>query len=460
MMPIAKTMAESNEAYYLEHGRYSEDPTELIVQGKDTEQEPYPDGTTILMYSNEDDLSFVRTENTSIPNARYVVYQKHSKNFADTTWCEAGDERAEAMCVALGGVIPDGVSGNSGMDADWTAYLLSGQVGDGDSFAEAGTNSGTDTPAATCNEADKPSDISPTQTNPATGTATCVNGHWKYQWTGGKVYGTHYESWTTVCTGDPAYECAGAEFKGYFNQCDATQEGGCASSTFSGRALCKGDAVDGCAESTFSGKYSTCEGNAANSCVDSTFSGDYSKCEGNAAYACTGSTFSGDHSKCEGNAAYACTGSTFTGMTSVCRGNVTNGCANITFSEDGVDCYGTAANGCAGSVFSGKESRCIAYADNGCAGTEIQAGTYCLSDTAHGCDGAKYGANPDKDPNLIGSCSGGVYGGKCPTGVPLTGDWNDSTGSYDISGWKGDCCNPAYMVSGTCPSGIAVCPTN
>jgi len=146
MMPIARAMANSNEAYYLEHGRYSEDPTELIVQGKDTEQEPYPDGTSILMYSSEDDLSFVRTENASIPNARYVVYQKHSKNFADTTWCEAADEQAESMCIALGGIIPDGLEGNSGSDADWTAYLLSGEAVGSFAGSGEGSNSGSTTP--------------------------------------------------------------------------------------------------------------------------------------------------------------------------------------------------------------------------------------------------------------------------------------------------------------------------
>ena len=98
MMPIAKALAEGNEIYYMEHGNYSEEPTELLVQGK----AEYPDGTEVLIY-DEDDLSYVRTTNDSVPNARYLVYQKHSENFADTTMCEAGDDRAKELCQALGG---------------------------------------------------------------------------------------------------------------------------------------------------------------------------------------------------------------------------------------------------------------------------------------------------------------------------------------------------------------------
>ena len=146
MMPIAKAMAESNEAYYLEHGAYTETPLALTIQGKNTAQEAYPDGTSILMYSNADDLSFVRTENDNIPNARYVVYQKHSKNFPDTTWCEAGDEQGDGLCMALGGVIPDNIEGNSGSDADWTAYLLSGEAVGSFAGSGEGSNSGSTTP--------------------------------------------------------------------------------------------------------------------------------------------------------------------------------------------------------------------------------------------------------------------------------------------------------------------------
>ena len=151
LMPIAKSLADSNEVYFLDHGEYADNPADLLVAGRDKNAGAYPDGTKIVMYSDEADLSFVRSENDNIPTARYVVYQKHSKNFPDTTWCEAKDTHAEEMCQALGGqFVEGGSSSGSSTDANadnnWKAYLLSGTAREGDSFAEAGSGgSGTGT---------------------------------------------------------------------------------------------------------------------------------------------------------------------------------------------------------------------------------------------------------------------------------------------------------------------------
>ena len=119
-------------------------------------------------------------------------------------------------------------------------------------------------------------------------------------------------------------------------------------------------------------------------------------------------------------------------------------------------CNATQENGCAGSTFSGEMSLCWGDAANACADTTIQAGAACFASSPGGCDGAKYGADPTGQRKGIGSCWD--YQGNCPTGVPLVGDyWSNNTGSYVIKGWKGNCCNPAYMVSGECPSGVDVC---
>ena len=384
MMPIAKALAEGNEIYYMEHGNYSKDPTELPVHGKAS----YPDGTKVLIY-DEDGLSYVRATNDSVPSARYLVYQKHSENFADTTMCEANNDTANELCQALGG--EEVAGGNSSGEDSWKAYLLSGQLRGGDSFSEVGSNSGEggDDPQTPQCEGDAPSDVT-ASTSGATGTATCVNGKWVYEWTGGKVYSEWYE---TCNSGDTEYGCAGATFSGVASGC-------------------KGNAINGCAGSTFSGDSSNC---LAEGCVDSTFSGFSSECYGKAANVCAGSTFSGKESHC----------------------------------------YGYANNGCAGTTFSGEKSYCLGREANGCAGTTIQAGAYCHVWGSGGCDGAKYGEDPTGVRKGIGSCDDGQA--SCPTGVPLRGNWNPTNGSYDISGWKGNCCNPAYMVSGECPSGIAVC---
>ena len=373
MMPIAKALAEGNEVYYMEYGNYSEDPSQLTITGK-AKDTAYPDGTSVLMY-NEDTLSYVRTSNTSVPNARYLVYQKHSANFPDTTQCEAKDDRAKELCVALGGAII-GEGGNAS-EPEWTAYLLTGTYGAGDHFVQDSDNDedDNDTQTSTCNEDERPEDVTASNSN-STGTAVCVNGQWKYQWTNGKVYDTDYRSGRTVCSGSTAYACAGAEFKGTYNVCSAKAE-------------------DGCADSTFSGQDSFCAGNVAN----------------------------------------GCTGSIFNGQSATC--------------------YGYTANGCANTIFTGRRSHCNGYVDNLCTGAIIQAGASCVSKTAHACDGVLYGVDPTGTNQGMGSCW--EYAGECPIGVPLTGNWNESNGSYDINGWKGDCCNPAYMVSGVCPADIAVC---
>ena len=403
MLP-AKTLASANEAYFLANGEYSEVPARLDV-GSDSAT--FPDGSSILL-STDDTVSFVRLSNAEVPNARYVVYQQRSASFAGATMCESldTDERATWLCSkGLNGTKVE--EGNSGAEAGWSAYILTGTVGQNDQFAAIGSNTGNDEPGddvddepqepqtptkPTCGGVEQPDDIAPTESKPATGTATCVNGQWKYTW----MYDTDYDSWTTVCTGSSAYACAGSEFKGDRNLCDATQE-------------------NGCADSTFSGYWSICEGKAANGCA--------------------GSTFSGQGAYCGGRAANGCAGTTFSGYNSNCRGYV--------------------ANGCAGTTLSGEMSYCWGQAANGCAGANIQAGAHCNAYTSGGCDGAKYGADPTGQRKGIGSCRDDDKG-YCPTGVPVftdaSSDWNVTNGSYDYT-WKGGYCDPNAMISGNCPAG-------
>ena len=224
MMPLAKSIANGNEVYYMEHGNYSGDPTTLIVQGK----EEYPDGTNILMY-NDGGLSYVRATNDGVPSARYLVYQKHSENFANTTMCEAADERANALCQALGGQIVEG--GNSSGESGWTAYLLTGNYGSTDQFAgDPEDDSGNDPQTPACNEDEKPDDIVVNDTKGAT--AKCINGKWKYQWTGGQEY-----NYGIVST--RPYQVAGDTFQeGYCTAYWATKSYSCAYATFMSGTFC------------------------------------------------------------------------------------------------------------------------------------------------------------------------------------------------------------------------------
>ncbi len=144
LMPIGKAVAQGNELYYMEHGSYASVPTQLDIAGQSAK---YPNGTQVSLSPITDTaLSYVLVTNDGVPNARYLVYQKHSPNYAGTTMCEAGNTRANELCQALGGESLPENSGNSQGD-DYTAYLLTGTYGDGDSFTatdDTGNSEGTE----------------------------------------------------------------------------------------------------------------------------------------------------------------------------------------------------------------------------------------------------------------------------------------------------------------------------
>ena len=387
MMPITKALAEGNEIYYMEHGNYSEEPTELPVQGK----AEYPDGTEVLIYS-EDDLSYVRTTNDSVPNARYLVYQKHSGNFAGTTMCEAGDDRAKALCQALGGEEVPG--GNSSGESNWTAYLLSGGYGSTDTFAGGGEENDeeTDTPTQSstppCNEADKPADVTASQSN-ATGTATCVNGQWKYQWTSGM----EYSATVSYCRTSDEYGCAGSTFSGLSSHCNITTG-------------YHNEATSACAGSTFSGKSSHCTAESVFGCKDSTFSGESSYCDGLKEYGCAGSTFSGSRSYCDGRYEKACVDTIIQGN-AVCNAKVLGACDGAKYGEDPT---GTRSD----------IGACV--------------GTYCP-------DGSLIGTHRSEPRSTFawkgGYCDPGLMiSGKCPSGSPKQGG-----GCWDGEGNETTCLN-------------------
>ena len=391
LMPIGKSLAQANETYFLANGVYSERLNQLDV-GHDTEN--LPDGTRILL-SDDEIVSFVRLSNDTLPNARYLVYQKNSANFPDTTMCEAqkDDEKANWLCEKglNGHPIP---TGNSGNEVGWNAYLLTGTPKETDHFAI------TDADAPCKANQIPPEDILAVNSG-ATGTATCVNGRWKYAWTNGTNYNTDLSiNDDPVCMGDAANACSGATFSGRANKCEATAE-------------------KGCINANFSGPYVTCVGRVENGCADSVFNYTWTNC---AAYA-----------------ENACKGSVITGFQSYC--------------------YGYAERGCSGTTVRGSKAACRGKEPNGCTGVILQAGAYCNPEVAGGCNGALYGTNPSytgANANLLASCDD--TNGYCPRGVPVTDtSWDAKSKIYNITGWKDDCCNPAYMVSGVCPSDVTIC---
>ena len=119
LMPITKAIADGNEAYYMAHSTYTDDPTQLDIAGKKT----YADGTDLTL-GESDDYAYVLAKNTKFPDNHYIVYQKHSVNYPGEVHCEAkdNDDRAAWLCQSLGATQSIGKTITEG----YTTYILKG----------------------------------------------------------------------------------------------------------------------------------------------------------------------------------------------------------------------------------------------------------------------------------------------------------------------------------------------
>ena len=368
-MPVGKSLASGNEAYFMEKGTYASDPANLDVSGKET----YDDGTDVTLEADPEYLSYVRVANSDkVPNARYVVYQKHSANFADTTMCEAKGDIAKELCQSLGGVF---VSEN-GTEGHWASYLLSGQLGAGSAFKEPCPEN------AVCNDNDEVTGcnsgyylynnacrVAHTSDYDYAGTSSCVAGAGRIQKCRQKTFGDNATCYSLDNTN--AF-CHGSTFSGE-SQC--TSYGAlCASSegygivTFTDKASCT--YLASCHGATFSGESSCKDGGQCTSTADNgtTLFMDEASCTGNNTL-CYGAVFSGS--------------STCTSTASVGGG----GCSRTGTSNTGVSMVST-------------------FKDNAvCGGT--------------GCDSANY-----EGKACCSSCSDG-------SGKPKCGTWSEASQSYD-----------------------------
>ncbi|MBQ8033423.1 MAG: prepilin-type N-terminal cleavage/methylation domain-containing protein, partial [Elusimicrobiaceae bacterium] len=259
LMPIAKSLADGNEAYYMTNNSYATSPADLDVAGK----VEYSDGTKVFM-NNDANTSYVRVDNERVPNARYLVYQKHSANFPGTTQCEAGDDKMKAICQSFGGTE---LSGNSSGEEGWTAFLLTGSVGANDSFAQAGSSGAPEPQLPNLEDYSNIFDK-------GTGTM-CTEGGVSFR---DDVGEWHYES-TTATT------CANSLYKGESYCGSGGTPGFCANSTFSGQGSnCSAGDVDVCANSIFTGERSWCSVNSSEGCRGSTFYGGSACLNTDAAY--------------------------------------------------------------------------------------------------------------------------------------------------------------------------------
>ncbi len=120
LMPIAKAMADAQEVYYLNKGYYAQDDEKdlLDVSSAATEK-------SSVALSQTDGYDYVLAQHTDIPQAHYIMYQKHSTNYPAEIHCEAqtNDTLANWLCKEAfqGKEITHG-----SLSAGYTTYVLSG----------------------------------------------------------------------------------------------------------------------------------------------------------------------------------------------------------------------------------------------------------------------------------------------------------------------------------------------
>ena len=295
LMPITAAVANAQEIYYMDNGRYSTDITQLDIKA------PSGGANAEIEVNDGEDTRFdyVLATRDDAPGVAYVMYQKRSEQFPDAIMCEANDElnpRATWLChdslkgeeVTSGSLLGDG----------WTAYLLKGVEGSSTFAGPSGCTG--DAPTMTAGKTH------------ATSTAECVNNQWQFvTWTGGDVY----TSGLTTCTGNEAYECSGATFEGYNSQCE-------------------GKVAYACAGAIMVGSAAQCKAYAENACVGVVYSPGLS-------YATNG---------CVGEVANGCAGSVISGPRTYCSAAVANGCAGAII-QDGGNCgVSTLSGTCAGAL--------------------------------------------------------------------------------------------------------------
>ena len=106
LIPLAKSILNSQENFYMASGSYSENLEDLdinIPSNPTGSEATLPDGTAIIL-SEEDKYKYVKLYNNNLPN-NYIMYQKLSKNFPNEIHCEAeiGNARAKRLCEEMGG---------------------------------------------------------------------------------------------------------------------------------------------------------------------------------------------------------------------------------------------------------------------------------------------------------------------------------------------------------------------
>ena len=129
VMPMAKSVADANEVYYLGKNMYALGQDDLDVTPVAAEN------TSVKLsgeYQNADEnYEYVAAWRTDVPGVRYIQYQKNSPKFAGNIHCEADETNEDALWLCEKGLngteIPGSINQSAG---EYRTFLLSGNTGE------------------------------------------------------------------------------------------------------------------------------------------------------------------------------------------------------------------------------------------------------------------------------------------------------------------------------------------
>ncbi len=241
LVPLGKALNEGNEAYYLEHGSYTDNVGNLDVTTQNNQAE--------VTLGNEPQHQYVKLTRSDIHN-NLVMYQKHSTNFPGEIHCEAVEDNTQANWLCQNALKGTFVGKKNG----YKVYSLN-----------------TDNPSGILGRVYyRLWDLKLTE-----GDVCIANGHDtcdRIRVDGG-----------SCIAGPGSNQCAGA-YTNYARCVGDTDSGhACHGSSYSGYSMCIGNGPNSCWRSSFT-DHSICQANVLGACASARFSNTYdetSYCAGN-----------------------------------------------------------------------------------------------------------------------------------------------------------------------------------
>ena len=117
VMPMAKAIADAQEVYYQGRQMYALDVDELDVTPVNAEN-------TSVALSQTDGYDYVMAQNSQVPGANYIIYQKYSENYPSEIHCEAADDNEDAQWLC--GVLSNNNSIGQTITSGYTTYVING----------------------------------------------------------------------------------------------------------------------------------------------------------------------------------------------------------------------------------------------------------------------------------------------------------------------------------------------